>query len=411
MKKNLVFLGLLLLTAIIVIQYTKTDNSAPYVQEEEEVIKTPDYFFGFDKADFYITHDTIKKNQYVADILLPYISYPSIEKLLKCDKDVFNAKAIRPGQAYHIVRPKNNDSTVVAMIYEKDALNYAILHLADSLYAEKGKKDVTLKDRVAEGVIKSSLSKTLSDQGLSQALAVEMADIFAWTIDFYKLNEGDHFQVLFEEKYVESDRIGIGNVKAITFFHKGREYKAYAYEQNGKMDYFDEEGEGLRKAFLKSPLKFGRMTSSYSNRRFHPVQKRFKAHKGTDYAAATGTPILSTGDGKVIEARFKRNNGNYVKIKHNGTYTTQYLHMSKIGVKTGQYVKQGDVIGYVGSTGLATGPHVCYRFWKNGVQVDHRKEEFPSTDPVLPENMPDFKAKMQELEQKLHSSKLYAETK
>ena len=409
MKKNLVFLGLLLLTAIIVIQYTKTDNSAPYVGEEEETITTPDYFFGYDRSEFAITHDTIRKNQFVADILLPYISYPSIEALLKCDKDIFNARAIRPGQAYHIVRPKDNDSAVVAMIYEKDALHFAILHLGDSLYAEKGEKEVLLKDRVAEGVIQSSLSKTLSDQGLSQALAVEMADIFAWTIDFYKLNEGDHFQVLFEERFVENDRIGIGEVNAISFYHKGRELKAYGYDQNGKRDYFDENGEGLRKAFLKSPLKFGRMTSSYSNRRFHPVQKRFKAHKGTDYAAATGTPILSTGDGQVIEAQFKQNNGNYVKIRHNGTYTTQYLHMSKIGVKSGQYVKQGDVIGYVGSTGLATGPHVCYRFWKNGVQVDHRQEEFPSSDPVLPENMADFKAKVRALDEKLQSTTLYAE--
>ena len=409
MKKNLIFLGLLLITGAVAVHYTNKVEGPVYVEEtEEEVVATPDYFFGFDKTQYRIEHDTIEKGQYMSDILLHYIDYPKIQTLLTCKKEVFDARSIRVGRPYHIVHQKDSSDRPIALIYEKDALNFAILHFADSLYAQSDSKDVEYRERVAEGSINSSLSHTLSEQGLSQALSVKMADIFAWTIDFYKLNEGDHFKVLFDERYVEDESIGIGEVKAIYFNHKEKDYKAFAFEQRGKVDYFDEEGQGMRKAFLKSPLKFGRMSSAYSGRRFHPVQKRFKAHKGTDYAAPTGTPILATGDGTVIDARFKSNNGNYVKIRHNRTYDTQYLHMSKIAVKNGQHVKQGDVIGYVGSTGLATGPHVCYRFWKNGAQVDHRKEEFPSSDPVLKENMTAFKELVKSLENKLESAKLYA---
>ena len=408
MKKNLIFLGLLVVTGVVAVHYTQIVDGPVYLAEVEEETVTPEYFFGFDKRQFRIQHDTIQKGQYMSDILLPFIDYTKIQQLLSCKKDVFDARSIRAGRPYHIVHRKDSADKPVALIYEKDALNFAILHFADSLYAHADAKEVEYRERVAEGEIKSCLSNTLSEQGLSQALSVNMAEIFAWTIDFYKLNEGDHFKVLFDERYVENESIGIGEVKAIYFFHKKKEYKAFAFEQNGKVDYFDEKGAGMRKAFLKSPLKFGRMSSAYSGRRFHPVQKRFKAHKGTDYAAATGTPILATGDGQVIEARFKSNNGNYVKIRHNRTYDTQYLHMSKIKVKNGQQVKQGDVIGYVGSTGLATGPHVCYRFWKNGAQIDHRKEDFPSSDPVLKANMAAYNTSVKQLETKLESAKLYA---
>jgi len=409
MKKNLIFLGLLVITGAVAVHFTQSDTLEVYLEEVPEAIVTPEYFFGFDKNHFRIEHDTIQKGEFISDILLPFIDYPSLEKLMSCKKDVFDARSIRVGRPFHIVHNKDSADKAVAFIYEQDALNFAILHFSDSLYAIADSKDVDIRERVASGAINSSLSHTLSEQGINQALSVEMANIFAWTIDFYKLAEGDHFQVLFEEKYVENNMIGIGAVKAIYFFHKQKEFKAFAFEQSGKTEYFDEAGDGMKKAFLKSPLKFGRMSSAYSGRRFHPVQKRFKAHKGTDYAAPTGTPILATGDGKVIEARFKSNNGNYVKIRHNRSYDTQYLHMSKIRVKNGQNVQQGDVIGYVGSTGLATGPHVCYRFWKNGQQVDHRKEDFPSSDPVLKANISAFNALVVELEKKLESAALYAE--
>jgi len=296
------------------------------------------------------------------------------------------------------------------MIYEHDLVNYSILHLKDSLYGERAQREVEVREAQASGVVNSSLYLTLTEQGLSQALAMEMADIYAWTIDFYRLQKGDRFTVLYDQRFIGDEFIGIGDVKACMFEHKGKEFKAYAFEQNGKQDYFDEDGEGLRKAFLKSPLKFGRLTSGFTMRRFHPVQKRFKAHLGTDYAAPRGTPILSTGDGTVIKSSYTKNNGHYVKIRHNGTYTTQYLHMSKRLVNVGQAVKQGETIGLVGATGLATGPHVCYRFWKHGKQVDPRQEDFPSTDPVLDTERDRFLAAIQEYEERLQNTekRLYA---
>jgi len=326
------------------------------------------YFYGFDDSAHNISHDTIKPNEFVGDILLPYM---------------------------------DSTSRGVALIYEQDPVNYTILHLGDSLYASSGQKPIRTEEAQSSGTIESSLSLTLSQQGLSQALALEMAEIFAWSIDFYRLQKGDSFEVLYDKQFIEDEFIGIGELKACIFSHKGQNYKAFSFEQNGRKDFFDEEGEGLRKAFLQSPLKFGRLTSGFTNRRFHPVQRRFKAHKGTDYAAPRGTPILATGDGQVTQASYTRGNGKYVKIKHNGTYSTQYLHMSKQKVKAGQFVKQGETIGYVGSTGLATGPHVCYRFWKNGKQVDHRQEKFPSTDPILPENMETYLQRVVVLENKL----------
>lgn len=367
-------------------------------------------FFGFDESQYHITHDTLERGEFASDILLPHIDYPSMERLLANSKEAFDARRIKVGRPFHIITERDSAATPVAMIYEHDLVNYSILHLKDSLYGERAQREVEVREAQASGVVNSSLYLTLTEQGLSQALAMEMADIYAWTIDFYRLQKGDRFTVLYDQRFIGDEFIGIGDVKACMFEHKGKEFKAYAFEQNGKKDYFDEDGEGLRKAFLKSPLKFGRLTSGFTMRRFHPVQKRFKAHLGTDYAAPRGTPILSTGDGTVIKSSYTKNNGHYVKIRHNGTYTTQYLHMSKRLVNVGQAVKQGETIGLVGATGLATGPHVCYRFWKHGKQVDPRQEDFPSTDPVLDTERDRFLAAIQEYEERLQNTekRLYA---
>jgi len=214
--------------------------------------------------------------------------------------------------------------------------------------------------------------------------------------------------VQISEKFIDGDFVGVGEIKSAYFQHRKNDFYAFYYEQNGDGEYFDEEGASLRKAFYKSPLKFGRMTSSYSKRRFHPVLHKFKSHLGTDYAAPTGTPIHSTGDGIVIEAKYKRNNGNYVKIRHNGTFMTQYLHMSKIanGIRPGVAVKQDQIIGYVGMTGLATGPHVCYRFWKNGEQVNHRAEKIKSSNPIPDESLSKYKLYIDSIKSVLDSIKI-----
>jgi murein DD-endopeptidase MepM/ murein hydrolase activator NlpD len=234
--------------------------------------------------------------------------------------------------------------------------------------------------------INGSLSETLSNAGVSPALAPKLAGIYAYTIDFFKIQKGDKFAVTINEKFMEdSIYIGVESIEASYFEHKGKKIFAFPYKLNEnqkKEDYYDENGKGLKSMFLKAPLDYFRISSRFSGRRFHPVQMRFKAHNGTDYAAPHGTPIKTTASGVVEKTGYTAGNGNFVKVRHSGTYSTQYLHMSRIMVRNGQSVSQGQTIGKVGSTGLATGPHVCYRFWKNGVQVDPLRLKLPNTEPM-----------------------------
>ncbi|HRN42280.1 MAG TPA: peptidoglycan DD-metalloendopeptidase family protein, partial [Vicingus sp.] len=277
---------------------------------------------------------------------------------------------------------KDSLNNAQCFIYEPNSIEYVVFDLRDSIHVYKQKRPIKTEIRTASGVISSSLYKTLQDANISPVLAIELSNIFAWTIDFYRIQKDDSFKVIYEEKFVDDKSVGLGKIIAAHFNHSGKEFQGHYFEQNGIGDYFDEKANSVKKAFLKSPLKFGRLTSGFTMKRFHPVQKINKAHLGTDYAAPKGTPILATGNGVVVESSHGVFNGNYVKIRHNSTYTTQYLHMSKRAVKAGEKVKQGDVIGYVGSTGLATGPHVCYRFWKNGKQTNHLKEDFPTAEPI-----------------------------
>jgi len=242
----------------------------------------------------------------------------------------------------------------------------------------------------------------------SPELVIKLSEVFAWQIDFYRIQQGDFFKVIYEEEFVDDQSVGISNIQGAYFNHSGEEFFAVPFEQDSTIQFFDENGKSLRKAFLKAPLEYSRISSRYTKRRLHPVQKVYKAHLGTDYAAPTGTPIRAVGDGIVLEASYTKGNGRFVKVKHNSVYTTQYLHMSKFakGISRGVRVKQGEVIGYVGSTGLATGSHLCYRFWKNGVQVDPLKEKIPSSHPVKPELLEAYNRKKQEVITALDSVKL-----
>jgi murein DD-endopeptidase MepM/ murein hydrolase activator NlpD len=234
---------------------------------------------------------------------------------------------------------------------------------------------------------------------------MSLVNIYAWSIDFFRIQKGDAFSVIYEEEYVDDTTyVGLKRVLGANLIHSGNDYYSFQYENElGFDDYYDEEGRSLRKTFLRAPLNFTRISSRYSGRRFHPVQKRWKAHLGTDYAAPTGTPIMTTADGEISAASYTSGNGNYVKVRHNSTYSTQYLHMSKIkpGIKPGVRVKQGDVIGYVGSTGLATGPHVCYRFWVNGKQVDPYKQKLPEAKSLDSTRLAAFKEYSEKLIQEL----------
>jgi murein DD-endopeptidase MepM/ murein hydrolase activator NlpD len=351
----------------------------------EKIIKA----YGFTLNNYNVINDTVSKGDFFGSIMDKHGVTPSeVYEITQSIPDtVFDFKRINVGKPYTILKTKDDSiNKPYAFIYEHNKIDYTKVFLGDSIYAEKAKKPVTVKKKTASGVINSSLSLTIDEAGLDYMLTNRLADIYQWTIDFFRIKPGDRFKVIFKEKYI-NDTIyaGIKSVDAVLFEHEGEPYYAFEYEVDsltGRTEYFDEKAKTLRRFFLKAPVQYSRISSRYSPRRFHPVQKRWKAHKGTDYAAGRGTPIWSTADGVVIKSSYTRGNGNYVKVKHTNKYTTQYLHMSRRAVKVGQRVKQGEIIGYVGSTGLATGPHVCYRFWVNGRQVDPYKQDLPDAEPM-----------------------------
>lgn len=374
--------------------------------ELDTIPHEPNYVYHFEADSFVVHQEILKPNQFLADILLKHrISYPEIDLLVKNAKAVFDTRSMRSGHRYTVLCERDSTQRARYFVYEPNKREYVVFDFGDSIRAYKMQKQILLETREVSGVIQSSLFEALAGQKINIQVALEMANVFAWTIDFYRIQKGDFFKVIYDEEFVDGESVGVSKIHASVFNHFSSDYYAIYFENGDEKgdDYFDEKGKSLRKAFLKSPLEFGRISSAYTQKRFHPVQKRWKAHLGTDYAAPTGTPILAVGDGVVAEAQFKTYNGNYVKIKHNSTYTTQYLHMSKIGagIKPGTRVRQGQIIGYVGSTGLATGPHVCFRFWKNGRQVDHRKEPLPPSEPVKPELLDQFEVRKNEFKQKL----------
>jgi murein DD-endopeptidase MepM/ murein hydrolase activator NlpD len=412
MRKGGIFALLIVTVAIIfmVVNYMQPDNKSSLNDQQDEIITpvyTPTIEYGFNTDSFTVYKDVIKPNEFLANILLKYkIPYPEIDALAKNSKEVFDVRKIAAGKNYTILCSKDSSGAAKCFIYEPNAIDYVVFDMRDSISIYKGKKEVTTEIKEASGTITSSLYQALDNANVSPVLAIEMADVYAWTIDFYRIQKGDWFKVIYEERFVDGESIGIGKVLAANFNHYEKDFFACYFVQDSIGDYFDDEANSLRRAFLKSPLKFGRLTSGFTMRRFHPVQKRNKPHLGTDYAAPSGTPIMATGDGVVIASAYSKYNGNYVKVQHNSTYTTQYLHMSKRAAKVGQHVKQGDCIGYVGSTGLATGPHVCYRFWKNGSQTNHLKEDFPPSEPVKKEHLDRFTKKLNKYKTKVNKIKL-----
>jgi len=385
------FLGVIVLSIGCGPNPTESDKGTEILVEEinEE--------YGFATDSFLVVKDKVRKNQNLSEILLPYgVPYATIDKIARASKEVFDVRKLAAGKPYTIFCTKDSSGYAMCFIYEANPRDYVVFNLKDSLHVYMGQKPIEKRTQFVKGTVNSSLYVDLQKRGADPVLAIELSEIYAWTIDFYRIQKGDAFELLYTENFVEGQSIGVDRILSCTFTHYGKPIKAYFFEEEGEKGYFDEKGNNLKRAFLKAPVKFSRISSGYSMKRFHPVQKRFKAHLGTDYAAPTGTPIVAVGDGIISEARYRPNNGNYVKMRHNSVYETQYLHMSKIkaGIKPGTRVHQGDVIGYVGSTGLATGPHVCFRFWKNGKQVDHRRLELPSANPIAENLMAKFKMVM-----------------
>ena len=389
MKK---WFGILVMGTALLFMLTNINKDKKAVEKLEVIqeIVEPSYEYNILVDSFNVIKGSVKRGQTMGEILyLNHIDHFEINKIVEKSKGIFDVRRVNTGKKYTVICATDSTKKAQYFIYEIDATNYVVFDLRGEIDVYKGKKPVTIKLKTASGIIKSSLWLTMEEKKLSPKLTAELSTIYAWTIDFFKIQKNDGFRVYYEDKYIDGQYIGIGRLLAAEFTHKGQDFYSFYYRENENFgDYYDEQGKTLRKAFLMAPVDYKRISSRYSKRRKHPVTGRWKGHFGTDYAAAKGTPIWSTANGTIIAATYTKNNGNYVKVRHNGTYTTQYLHMSKIkpGIRKGVFVKQGDIIGYVGSTGLATGPHVCYRFWKNDKQVDPFKQKLPPGDPIKKEN-------------------------
>lgn len=411
-----VYAGLFLSIFAFILMGYMSENETQVIAETAledttyvEIDTVPQNYYianGVVRDSLLIYFGTVKVNQNLSEILLKFnVSYAEIDRIAKKSKDIFDVRKLVTGKDYLVFYTDDSLQKVESFIYEIDAANYVVYNLGDSLNIYRERKEVEVRIRVASGVINSSLWQTIVDNDIDFTLPMELSEIYAWAIDFYRIQKGDNFKVIYEEKYVDDKKIGMGKVIAAYFNHYGEDFYAIYFEQGDAADYFDENAKSLRRAFLKAPLKYSRISSKFSRRRYHPVQKRYKPHLGTDYAAPKGTPIMTTGDGVITKSGYSRGNGNYVKVKHNSVYSTQYLHMSKIksGIRKGARVRQGDVIGYVGSTGLATGPHVCYRFWKNGAQVDALRVSVPPSLPVDKSYLEAYKKVKEEMMGKLDS--------
>jgi murein DD-endopeptidase MepM/ murein hydrolase activator NlpD len=395
---------LLLLTFAACKKDKEAVKSKPVVKKEA-IVKA----FGFTLNDFKVVNDTIQSGDTFGKLLGDEgYDAAGIHKITEKIKDSFDLRDIRVGKPFTMLKNKKAPHALQVFVYQPDAMSYYVVDLRDTIAkAYKTTRPLTIKRRLIVAEIEGSLSETLSNAGATPALAHELSEVYAWSIDFFKIQKGDKFAVAVNERFID-DTIyaGLESIESSYFEYKGKRIYAFPFRQdeNSKhTDYYDEEGKVLKSMFLKAPLKFSRISSKFSPRRFHPVQGRWKAHNGTDYAAPSGTPIMTTASGTVERTGYTAGNGNFVKVRHNGTYATQYLHMSKILVRQGQRVSQGDVIGRVGSTGLATGPHVCYRFWKNGVQVDALRQKLPSSEPMSAKHRPRFVAYMTPLKKELDS--------
>lgn len=362
------------------------------------------YLYGIAINDLEVIEKEVKKNERFTDLLKAhFVDEKIIKQISSLPRNIFDFRKVSAKKKYTLLVKNDSVKSAKALIYEPNQIDYYIFHLEDSLTVESRQRETQLVERSISGEIQESLSHAIEAQGVSPEVTNRFVDIFAWQVDFNRLRKGDKFKVIYKEIQVGGEVIGVANIEGIYFEHAGKPMYAFPLDQGEGTEFYDENGQSMRKAFLKYPIEFTRISSRFSLKRFHPVAKVFRAHKGTDFAAPVGTPIRSVGDGTIEEAGYKGGNGNYVKVRHNGTYTTQYLHMSRIanGIRPGARIRQGQTIGFVGSTGLASGPHLCYRFWKNGVQVDALRVNLPPAQPVSQENLATFELIKHELKQKL----------
>lgn len=401
MRNNKYLFFKLFLFVLVIALFTSCEKK---VESAKVEVPEPNQF-GLAVNDLIEVCDTIQSNETLSDILLPHgVSQQTINEIKKKALNVFPLRKLKTDKELFVYAKWDTVETVNYFVYKEDAVNFVVFDLRDTINVYKKQRPFVVKQVEVSGIIKSGLILDLKEKNISKEVGFAMADIYESQIDFGMLRENDSYSVLFEEIYVDDKPAAVGKILASKFNFRKKDFYAFRFDKEKEGIYFDEHGKGLLGMFLTAPIKFRyRITSKYSSNRYHPILQRNKAHLGTDYAAANGTPIMTVANGVVLEAGYTGGNGYYVKVKHNGTYTTQYLHMSRFakGIRRGVRVIQGQTIGYVGSTGLATGPHVCFRFWKNGIQVNPLKGKNQSSASVSKKNKEEFELVKKEWTQKL----------
>jgi murein DD-endopeptidase MepM/ murein hydrolase activator NlpD len=368
------------------------------------VIQTPPppVAYGIRLDSLQIVYGSVANNQNLSTLLAAFVPDGAIDRIAKETRDIFDVRKIKAGNRYARIFSKDSSKQTQYFIYEINPIDFVVYDLRDSLKVYKEKKKVTRLIKTATGTITSSLWNCFVENKLDVNLGLALSDVYAWTVDFYGLQKGDNFKVIYEELFVDDKMVGIDRILASKFQTNGKDYYAYHFTQQDKGAYFDENGQSLQRSFLKAPLTFSRISSRFSRSRMHPILRIARPHFGVDYSAPRGTPVVALGDGNVKEVRFHGGYGRFISIHHNSVYTTTYAHLSGYakGLKAGNHVRQGQVIGYVGSSGLSTGPHLDFRVYKNGSPTDPLKLESPPSKPVEAKDMAAFK----ELVKKMNKS-------
>jgi len=398
MKKDLLLS--IVITAFTLFFITNCNNAKKQVEEDDEgaihevVEELPvNLEYGLPIDSFIIEQKKVKRNQNLSSILIPYGISPKTIDFIARQKEEFDVRQIRSGHFYKLFFSKDSIKQLQYFVYEHTMTDYVVIKFADTVEIITGEKPTIIEKKMACGEIKTNLWDAMVENHINPMMSIELSEIYAWSIDFFGLKKGDKFYVIYQERFLDTVSVGIEHIEAALFNHQNKDFYAIYFVQDERGSYFDDKGGSLRRAFLKAPLKFRRISSRYTNRRYHPVLKIYRPHHGVDYAAAEGTPVHSVGDGVVLKKGYQKNGaGNYIKIKHNSVYMTQYAHLSRFakGLKTGDHVKQGQLIGYVGHTGLATGPHLDFRFFKNGHPVDPLKVDAPPVEPIKKINKKEF---------------------
>ena len=398
---DLIFMLLVAAVVVVALIFIPWNEKVPPPAEgyEAAVADLPEelaesLFYGINLENYNVHTGTVGRNETLADLLVEHgVSLTEIYHISLLPDSLLDERRIRRGNPYAFLSPADSSGNpgTSFFIYEKDPLNYVKVGITpDSIWAENGAKPVTTNLKFASGTIETSLWESMMNADINPMLAIELSEIFAWSIDFFGIQQGDRYKVIYQESFVDSQSIEITRIMGAWFYHNETDFWAIPFIQGGERSFFDEQGNSLRKAFLKAPLRYSRISSGFSHSRLHPILKIRRPHHGVDYAAPSGTPVLTVGDGVVTAVGYQRNGGgNYVKIKHNSVYSTTYMHLSRFGkgIRQGVYVKQGDVIGYVGSTGLSSGPHLDFRFYRNGSPVNPLRVEAPPVETVEEENM------------------------